>query len=75
MVTSHDFVVWFSQIDRDDVKFVGGKCANLGEMIQAKFPVPGGFAITTGAYFLFIKENKLDEALVAAKAATAVGGV
>lgn len=60
MVRSHDLVVWFKQIDKDDSKYVGGKCANLGEMIQAKFPVPDGFALTTRAYFEFIRENNLD---------------
>jgi phosphoenolpyruvate synthase/pyruvate phosphate dikinase len=29
---------------------VGGKAANLGELIRAGFPVPPGFCITTGAY-------------------------
>ncbi|HUD11783.1 MAG TPA: PEP/pyruvate-binding domain-containing protein [Candidatus Saccharimonadia bacterium] len=28
----------------------GGKGASLGEMLQAKFPVPPGFAVTTSAY-------------------------
>jgi pyruvate,water dikinase len=29
---------------------VGGKAANLGELIRAGFPVPPGFCITTAAY-------------------------
>jgi phosphohistidine swiveling domain-containing protein len=29
---------------------VGGKAANLGELIRAGFPVPSGFCITTAAY-------------------------
>ncbi len=29
---------------------VGGKAVNLGRLLQAGFPVPGGFAITTAAY-------------------------
>ncbi|MCA1709900.1 MAG: phosphoenolpyruvate synthase, partial [Actinobacteria bacterium] len=29
---------------------VGGKAANLGELIRAGFPVPPGFCITTSAY-------------------------
>src|SRR4051794_13676310 len=33
-----------------DVQFVGGKAANLGKLIRAGFPVPGGFAVTTDAY-------------------------
>lgn len=60
MVASSDFVVSLSKCDKHDVKYVGGKVANLGEMIQAGFPVPLGFAITTKAYAQFLKENKLD---------------
>src|SRR5256885_1782489 len=33
-----------------DVQFVGGKAANLGKLIRAGFPVPGGFAVSTDAY-------------------------
>ncbi|MCX6705029.1 MAG: phosphoenolpyruvate synthase, partial [Candidatus Woesebacteria bacterium] len=52
-------IAFFKDIDKNDTSFVGGKCANLGEMIQAGFPVPNGFAITTVAYDLFLKENDL----------------
>jgi rifampicin phosphotransferase len=31
---------------------VGGKAANLGELIRVGFPVPPGFCITTAAYQL-----------------------
>ena len=54
------FVAWFSEIDKNDVPLVGGKGANLGEMINAKFPVPNGFVVTSHAYYHFIQENKLD---------------
>lgn len=60
MVQASDIVVNLSKCDKHDVKYVGGKVANLGEMIQNKFPVPGGFAITTRAYSQFLKENRLD---------------
>ena len=33
-----------------DVSVVGGKALNLGELIRAGLPVPGGFVITTEAY-------------------------
>jgi len=61
MVVSSDIVVWLKDIDKDDTHFVGGKNANLGEMIRAGFPVPEGFAITATAYYKFLKENQLDE--------------
>lgn len=52
-------VVWFSEISREDGKFVGGKGANLGEMFNHGFPVPDGFVITAQAYFTFLEENNL----------------
>jgi pyruvate,water dikinase len=50
---------FFKDIDKHDTNLVGGKCANLGEMTQAGFPVPNGFAITIKGYELFLKENDL----------------
>ena len=52
-------VVWFSDVDKDDVALVGGKGANLGEMVKNEFPVPEGFIVTATAYFRFLKENNL----------------
>ncbi|MBM3205511.1 phosphoenolpyruvate synthase, partial [Candidatus Shapirobacteria bacterium] len=52
-------ILWFSQVNKNDVPLVGGKGANLGEMAAAGFPVPRGFIITSGAYFDFLKENYL----------------
>lgn len=60
MVKPQDFIVWLKDIDIHDTRYVGGKAANLGEMIQAKFPVPDGFVITSYAYHQFLKENKLE---------------
>jgi pyruvate,water dikinase len=53
------YVVWFDEIDKHDVPIVGGKGANLGEMLHANFPVPYGFVITAQAYFYVIKHNDL----------------
>lgn len=55
------FIVWFEEVNKEDVDLVGGKGANLGEMINAGFPVPYGFILTSRAYFYFLKENKLEE--------------
>lgn len=63
MIKPTDLVVWLSEVDKDDTKYVGGKGANLGEMISAKFPVPHGFVTTARAYFTFLHENKLDKAI------------
>lgn len=48
------YVLFFAQIDHSSLPQVGGKGANLGEMTQAGFPVPGGFCVTTDAYKDFI---------------------
>src|SRR3990167_3477849 len=59
MGKTRGLIVWFNEVDKDDVGLVGGKGANLGEMTKAKFPVPPGFIVTAKAYFQFIKENNL----------------
>ena len=55
----------FNEICIDDIHLVGGKNASLGEMIQnlskMDIHVPQGFAVTTDAYWLFIKKNELNE--------------
>ncbi len=48
------YVLFFEQINRSSLPLVGGKGANLGEMTQAGFPVPGGFCVTTLAYRDFV---------------------
>ena len=50
-------IMWFSEISKKDIPLVGGKGANLGEMINNGFPVPNGFCVTSGAYDLFIKKT------------------
>lgn len=52
-------VVWFYQVDKNDIATVGGKGANLGEMTQAQLPVPPGFIVTAQAYFYFLDETAL----------------
>ncbi|MDR5682614.1 MAG: phosphoenolpyruvate synthase [Armatimonadota bacterium] len=47
-------ILWFSEISKDDVALVGGKNANLGEMLRAGVPVPPGFAVTAHAYRTFL---------------------
>ena len=54
-------VLWFEEVDKKSIPDVGGKGANLGEMTKAGFPVPPGFITTSGAYFSFIKYNKIHE--------------
>lgn len=49
-------VVWFRDVNKNDIPLVGGKGANLGEMTNAGIPVPPGFIVTADAYFEFIEK-------------------
>lgn len=60
MSSSAHHIAWFSEIGKEDVPLVGGKGANLGEIVNAGFPVPNGFVITSHAYYDFIRENNLN---------------
>ena len=57
----------FSEITIEDVPLVGGKNASLGEMFNELssegVKVPDGFATTSEAFRLFLKENQLEEKL------------
>ncbi|MEX2283418.1 MAG: phosphoenolpyruvate synthase [Gemmatimonadota bacterium] len=39
-----------TDVAREDLMSVGGKAANLGEMLHAGIPIPAGFVITTAAF-------------------------
>ncbi|UNK70881.1 PEP/pyruvate-binding domain-containing protein [Microbacterium sp. H1-D42] len=43
-------VVGLDELGRGDLDVAGGKGANLGELLRAGLPVPGGFVVTTDAY-------------------------
>src|SRR5690606_11127546 len=49
-MTGEDVVVDLKALDAQALPRVGGKAANLGELIAAGFPVPPGFVVTTAAY-------------------------
>lgn len=59
------YVVWFEGVDKNDLELVGGKGANLGEMVSTGIPVPGGFIVTAHAYFTFLQQSKLKPRLEA----------
>jgi len=56
-MSSERLILWFENLKKEDVPIVGGKNANLGELIQAGIPVPPGFAVTAQAYKKFIHET------------------
>ena len=51
-----DHIAWFEDLSREDIPSVGGKGANLGELTQAGFPVPGGFVVTAEGYLAAMDE-------------------
>lgn len=61
------FIKWFNEITIQDVAMVGGKNASLGEMVRelgsAGIRVPNGFAITTDAYWHFVRTNHLEDVI------------
>ncbi|MEM1988379.1 MAG: phosphoenolpyruvate synthase [Candidatus Woesearchaeota archaeon] len=65
MDKEHAFILWFDQVGIEDVKYVGGKNASLGEMYRNLTPkgvnVPNGFAITAYAYRYFIEKTGLKD--------------
>ncbi|BCY17245.1 phosphoenolpyruvate synthase [Leptolinea sp. HRD-7] len=54
------YVKDLNELNRADLPLAGGKGANLGALIKAGLPVPGGFVICTGGYRDFVNHNGLD---------------
>ena len=62
MNKENSLVIWLKDIKKENVNIVGGKSANLGEMISSvNVPVPGGFSTTAFAFDQFIQNNGLEE--------------
>src|SRR6202012_4049785 len=61
------FTLKLNEASLSDINKVGGKNASLGEMLQnlsvQGINIPGGFIVTAGAYYKFIKFNELDNAI------------
>ena len=55
------YVLRFDKVGKDNIPQVGGKGANLGEMVGAGLPVPPGFCVTAQAYKDFLTEAGLQE--------------
>ena len=53
-----------------DADLVGGKAANLGELIAAGLPVPGGFAVTAVAYLDSLEQAGLRDPIAELAAST-----
>jgi len=65
MFKKQKYILWFKQINSNDVPLVGGKNASLGEMVRnlskEGINIPDGFALTSKAFWYFLKNNKIDQ--------------
>ena len=59
MTENKQLILWFNEIRMEDVPRVGGKNASLGEMYRdlssEGIRIPNGFAVTSEAYWHFLK--------------------
>ncbi len=53
-------IIPLDNITKADVKCVGSKAANLGELLNKGFNIPDGFVLTTEAFEHFLKSNGLN---------------
>ena len=59
MASQFKYILWFEECSKSALPLVGGKNANLGEMVNAGIRVPPGFAVTSKAF-----QQYMDEAVV-----------
>ncbi|MDQ2649291.1 MAG: hypothetical protein M3Z03_07040, partial [Actinomycetota bacterium] len=50
-----------AEVDATSLALVGGKGANLGELVAAGAPVPRAFCVTTDAYRAFLERHELPQ--------------
>jgi pyruvate, water dikinase len=63
-MTQHsDLVAWLGDLGKDDVPRVGGKGANLGELMRAGLPVPVGFVVCADSYLSAMEAGGVRAAL------------
>lgn len=62
-----EYIISLDQVSKNDIKTVGGKAANIGEIIKMHIPVPTGVVVTTAAFDrqiqLYNLEQKIDQTL------------
>lgn len=56
-------VIPLNAVDASQIELVGGKGANLGELIRAGLPVPDGFCVTTEAYELASRQAEVTDSI------------
>lgn len=54
-------VLWLADVGKNDIPLVGGKGANLGELLRAEIPVPDGFIVDARTFRDFIEKTNIKE--------------
>jgi len=57
-------VMWLSEVDKNDIPLVGGKGANLGELLRNEIPVPNGFVVDSRTFMDFIERTKIKKKII-----------
>jgi pyruvate,water dikinase len=63
MDTSVPYAIDLWNAQTADIGSVGGKGANLAELVRAGLPVPRAFCVTTHAYKAFVAKHRLQEVI------------
>jgi pyruvate, water dikinase len=58
------WIYWLKELGAKHNNIVGKKCANLGELTNAGFHVPPGYALSVEAYSRFMKETEATRLLL-----------
>ncbi len=56
---NYRYILWFEECSKQALPMVGGKNANLGEMVNAGIRVPPGFAVTSRGFRRYMEEAGL----------------
>ncbi len=70
-----EYVRLLDQLARSDEPAFGGKSANLGELLAAGIPVPPGFALSTAAFEVFVRDAGLQDRITSALSGVSTGDV
>ncbi len=63
-MSEYKYIMWFNEINKEDIPLVGGKGANLGELTIKGVNVPPGFCVTASAYTDFINNSGLESEIL-----------
>ncbi len=69
------YTLKFKQLNKNALHQVGGKNANLGELINTGINVPPGFAVTTESYMHFITETGIKDQILKVLADMKTGNI